>query len=270
MTGYEATQAMRRLEAEVRKQKSIRDTARVSGDIHQVRKSTARIKACKAKYEQISDITGIAQDPKRMSTPQMPKTPSKNLTSAPNGGIIRENSKKPITPITDRAIESIPKVSIDGFSDEMNEFVKNQHQELLRYAKNNNGSNEVAFVFRKGLEDKTVYIGSEDNTFFGSDLYTKGQDVFVMHNHPRNSSFSKSDVQTFIGSDNIKYVSIVKNNGNVEVLTKTSAFRGREAYIDFMRIKKIYAPNETAEEYEVAMGKILKKLEKKGYIKWIR
>ena len=67
VTGYEASQMMRRLESGVRNEKNVRDLARASGDALQVRRSNARIAAHKRKYEEISEIAGIAQDTRRMS-----------------------------------------------------------------------------------------------------------------------------------------------------------------------------------------------------------
>lgn len=72
MTGYEANQAMRRIETEVRKQKDIRNMAKATGDSVLVRDCNYRIKAYQAKYDEISEITGIAKETKRMSV-QKPK-----------------------------------------------------------------------------------------------------------------------------------------------------------------------------------------------------
>ncbi len=84
MTGYEASQAMRRLETEVRNQKDIREFAKSSGDNVLVKKCNDRIKAYQAKYNEISEITGIAKQPKRMSVPKSTQV----LTNSGNGGII--------------------------------------------------------------------------------------------------------------------------------------------------------------------------------------
>ena len=77
-------------------------------------------------------------------------------------GIIRENSKKPITEITDKAIESVPKVSISGYTDEHCSMIQEQHKELLEYSRKNNSSNEVAFVFDSSLGNRKEYMGSDD------------------------------------------------------------------------------------------------------------
>lgn len=68
-TGYEVTQIQRRLETEIRNQKAIKQTAFASGNKALVKDCNAKIKAYKTKYEEISKISGLPQQPKRMSVP---------------------------------------------------------------------------------------------------------------------------------------------------------------------------------------------------------
>lgn len=70
MTGYEAKQAMRRLETGVREQKTTREVARNAGDKVLADRCTAKIKAYQAKYNEICDLTGMSPQPKRMSIPK--------------------------------------------------------------------------------------------------------------------------------------------------------------------------------------------------------
>ena len=74
LTGYEASQQMRRLETAVRNEKSIRDLARASGDKELVKQCTQKIMSYQGKYNEISEITGIAREPKRMSIPRSKPT----------------------------------------------------------------------------------------------------------------------------------------------------------------------------------------------------
>ena len=74
VTGYEATQMQRRLETAVRNEKTTRDLAKVSGDNALVKECNAKIKAYQKKYAEISEITKIPEDKKRMSVPRKPKT----------------------------------------------------------------------------------------------------------------------------------------------------------------------------------------------------
>ena len=69
-SGYEVTQMQRRLESSVRNEKTTRELARASGDNALVKRCNERIKAYQTKYNEISEITGIQGDKKRMSIPR--------------------------------------------------------------------------------------------------------------------------------------------------------------------------------------------------------
>lgn len=85
-SGYEVTQMQRRLESATREQKTIRDTAKASGDNLLLRRCNERIKVYQDKYNQISETAGIAKQPKRMSVPK-----SKNvLTNNTNNTIMEK------------------------------------------------------------------------------------------------------------------------------------------------------------------------------------
>ena len=73
-SGYEVTQMQRRLESSVRNEKTTRELARASGDNALVKRCNERIKALQGKYAEISEITKIPEDKKRMSIPRKPKT----------------------------------------------------------------------------------------------------------------------------------------------------------------------------------------------------
>lgn len=73
-SGYEVTQMQRRLESSVRSEKTTRELARASGDNAIVKRCNERIKAYQSKYAEISEITKIPEDKKRMSVPRKPKT----------------------------------------------------------------------------------------------------------------------------------------------------------------------------------------------------
>ena len=69
-SGYEVTQMQRRLETAVRNEKTTRDLAKASGDNALVKRCNERIKAYQGKYAEITEITGIPEDRKRMSVPR--------------------------------------------------------------------------------------------------------------------------------------------------------------------------------------------------------
>ena len=69
-SGYEVTQMQRRLESSVRNEKTTRNLAKASGDNALVKRCNDRIKAYQGKYNEISEITGIQGDKRRMSVPR--------------------------------------------------------------------------------------------------------------------------------------------------------------------------------------------------------
>lgn len=87
--GYGWSQDMRKLETYMREQKRIKVAAKASGDSLLVRKCNERIKAAQAKYEQISEATGIRQDPSRFTIPRQPRSVKDVLTSYNQSGIIK-------------------------------------------------------------------------------------------------------------------------------------------------------------------------------------
>ena len=181
---------------------------------------------------------------------------------------VGENSSKPITPITDSAIEKVPMVSIAGYSDEQCAEIQRQHQELLKYSRDNNESKEVAFVFSNSIDisGRKEFIGSDDELKLNFDSFSG--DVFVMHNHLRNSSYSFTDVVEFVGYERMKSLSIVKNNGKVEVLTKTSAYDRGAFLTELKRACNNEIKTGSDAEYRKIVDKFLKKYAERGIFEW--
>lgn len=173
--------------------------------------------------------------------------------------IIKERNKKPVTKITDKAVERVQNVKIQGYTDEQCEFIQNQHKELLRYSRDNNENKEVAFIFDNSFAKRKEFLGDDDRLDFGNELY--GNELFVMHNHPRNSSFSDTDIAFLLGKDNIKSLSVVKNNGAVEILAKTDNYRKDELILDFKRQYKKFVKTGSDAEIDKAVRKFIERNE---------
>lgn len=192
----------------------------------------------------------------------------KIVASGSDSGIIKEESKKPITIITDNAINKLPCISISSYTKEQCEFIQQQHKSLLKYAKENNNSKEVAFVFYDNFIKKLSLKGTDKSIGFGSSLYGKGNNLFIMHNHPRNSSYSYDDMIEFIGNSSIKTLSIVKNNGNVEVLTKLCECDRLKMIKELERLKSKNVKIGNDSEYTKFIKGFLNKYSEKGVLAW--
>lgn len=62
--------------------------------------------------------------------------------------------------------------------------------------------------------------------------------VYVLHNHPNNKSFSNRDIEWLMENSNVKYFSIVKNNGNTELIYLPENFDKIMLKTEYMRIIK--------------------------------
>jgi SPP1 gp7 family putative phage head morphogenesis protein len=195
---------------------------------------------------------------------------NRNLTNNGKNSIINEKSQANIVNITDKAISKVPNVKINGYTTDQSVFIQEQHKELLRYARDNNNNNEVAFVFRKDLVDRTIIEGTDKKIDITEALFGKGSGLFVMHNHPRNTSISYDDIFEFIDCDEISTISIVKNNGTVEVVNKLANFNKNNAAVVLERAKRKYVKIGSDEEYQKVVKNTLIKLQKEeAFLQWI-
>ena len=196
------------------------------------------------------------------------KITAESVAKSGKSGIIKEKSKKPITPITDKAISRIPKVDIEGYTEEQCLEIQKQHKELLKFSKEQNENKEVAFVLKNDVSKMITepIKGTDEKIDFGSAL--QGKDLFVMHNHPRNSSYSLNDIIEFIKNDSIKTFTIVKNDGNIEVLTKLKGYDRLSLLTELQRMEKKRIKTGADSEYRKVIDKFLSKHQEGGLFEW--
>lgn len=196
------------------------------------------------------------------------KITAESVAKSGKSGIIKEKSKKLITPITDKAISRIPKVDIEGYTEEQCLEIQKQHKELLKFSKEQNENKEVAFVLKNDVSKMITepIKGTDEKIDFGSAL--QGKDLFVMHNHPRNSSYSLNDIIEFIKNDSIKTFTIVKNDGNIEVLTKLKGYDRLSLLTELQRMGKKRIKTGSDSEYRKVIDKFLSKHQEGGLFEW--
>lgn len=101
-SGYEVTQMQRRLETAVRNEKTTREIAKVSGDNDLVKSCNERINAYQGKYNEISEITGISKEPKRMSVPKLDQKKEVTVPKLDQKKEVKINGKEKV--LTERQI----------------------------------------------------------------------------------------------------------------------------------------------------------------------
>ncbi|WP_113613624.1 minor capsid protein [Staphylococcus aureus] len=131
--------------------------------------------------------------------------------------------------ITDQAIDKVRYVDIPTHTKEENQFIQEQHKALLKDAKENNDSNEVAYLLKDGKVTK-VYGDQDSVSFVPGEKATellfnsKPNSIVMLHNHPGQSNFSLTDLYLFIFNNSIKTLTIVTNKGQTKYLTKTKEY----------------------------------------------
>ena len=282
-TAYEAQQRQRRLETAMRADRQKIELLTQGGaDDDTITGAKVRYFQRQDEYVKFSKAMNLPQQWERITVDgknalgsKLPKKAesvnkitAESVAKSGKSGIIKEKSKKPITPITDKAISRIPKVDIEGYTEEQCLEIQKQHKELLKFSKEQNENKEVAFVLKNDVSKMITepIKGTDEKIDFGSAL--QGKDLFVMHNHPRNSSYSLNDIIEFIKNDSIKTFTIVKNDGNIEVLTKLKGYDRLSLLTELRRMGKKRIKTGSDSEYRKVIDKFLSKHQEGGLFEW--
>lgn len=282
-TAYEAQQRQRQLETAMRADRQKIELLTQGGaDYDTITGEKVRYFQRQDEYVKFSKAMNLPQQWERITVngknalgSKLPKKAesvnkitAESVAKSGKSGIIKEKSKKPITPITDKAISRIPKVDIEGYTEEQCLEIQKQHKELLKFSKEQNKNKEVAFVLKNDVSKMITepIKGTDEKIDFGSAL--QGKDLFVMHNHPRNSSYSLNDIIEFIKNDSIKTFTIVKNDGNIEVLTKLKGYDRLSLLTELQRMGKKRIKTGSDSEYRKVIDKFLSKHQEGGLFEW--
>ena len=187
--------------------------------------------------------------------------------------IIKENrvNLENITVITDDIINQVPLINFYGRNVSECKRITDAHKMLLEYSKNNNSSNEVAFVWDKLFKDYAIQKGKRSNLEFEGAALKKiylTKQSWVMHNHPGNRWFSNTDIRFFLMTDEVETLSIITNQDKIEALTKTGSYNKIKATA---KLRRIYSENGKPTD-DTGITKVLQKFiswaDRKGWIKW--
>lgn len=182
-------------------------------------------------------------------------------------GELQGQGKKTI--ITQKTIDELAEVRFPGFTARENSLMQQRYRELLTYSRDNNNSNEVSFVLSRNLIDKVIEKGTSENTVLGkrsiNKIFTEKK-LIILHNHPRNTTFSELDIEKLITFNNVDAISLVTNNGHVEMLKKTNQYSKMKAnnIIGYV-FDKLKGKSVT---YEHIVSSLLSEFEKQGVLVW--
>lgn len=173
-----------------------------------------------------------------------------------------ERGKGPITKITDSVINDFPAVKLDWFTEDQNKQFRSLHKELLQTSRDKNNCFETAFIVSGDLSRKTIVFG--DETTISIPPLSTGLNSWILHNHPRNSSFSIEDIAA-VTIPGYQGITIAKNNGGLEILTKSPNCDNIRLQNDVRRFL-IRKPNKISDS---DAQKMISKWVEKGWVKWL-
>lgn len=249
LTEEQARQKQRALERQIRRAKRECIVAEEWGVPSKESAAKARLARARARLNAYLEETGLKMDEGRTEV-------AKGISTAS----VSDRGKGPITQITDSAIDSVPCVSVPGFTDEQNLQFQNLHKELLRTARKDNSCFETAFIVSNDLGRKQVVFGTETEIFIPP--LSTGLNSWILHNHPRNSSFSIEDLAA-LTMPGYSGITIAKNNGGIEMLTKSTGCDTIKMQNDIRRISK-----KSQEIRDSDVLKMITKWQGKGWIEW--
>lgn len=167
--------------------------------------------------------------------------------------------------ITDIAISKVRRIAVPGFNNDENRFIQEQHKRLLSISKDFNNSEEVAIVIDIIRWNAEVILGKENkvkmenNKHANEMLLTCPQNtLLVMHNHPSTSTFSGEDFKMFCDNDSIYVITIVGNDGTLQLMEKNSMFHGQETKVKYGMLAKKYMDAGYVNNGTMAMQYIIK------------
>ncbi len=167
---------------------------------------------------------------------------------------------------------------IEELGDDESFYLYQKCQKILYDALNENGCNEVALVYVKDThEEGNLIIGTETNVDLESD--TKTQELLhanddkiciLVHNHPRDTSFSIEDYAEFLLYGKMKVMVAVTNSGEQYYMTKTNWYDRQQAIKKLVAITKDCDRNEDGKLTRAESIEAARKFEKIAYTIGIR
>lgn len=175
--------------------------------------------------------------------------------------------------ITDEAIAKVPAVRYREIPEREYPLLRELAQDVLRIAKEQNDSNEVAITY--SLESELLaarnreYLGvalgdehsvnPEDSTVAYHLLHTSFDCVVItLHNHPSLSKISLSDVRFFLQHDSVKMMVVITNLGSISYIVKQKKYDRNIATELYNRAVELHCKANGLKGYQDAAEYFLK------------
>ena len=133
-------------------------------------------------------------------------------------GIINDSISNDYT-IADKAINSVPLVKVDGFTDEQNYLLQEAHKQLLQKAKTEKLGVEMSAVY--DMDMKQIGKTRTEHNVGRVGIDNPSEPYIGIHNHGSDETFSISDIEGFIRRNNMRMLTVVGSKGSIYILKKS-------------------------------------------------
>lgn len=148
--------------------------------------------------------------------------------------------------ITDEAINSVPLIKIDGFTDEQNLALQEAHKQLLQKAKTEKLGVEMSAVYDMNM--KQIGKTRTEHNVGRVGIDNPSEPYIGIHNHGSDETFSIADIESFLRRKNMQTLTVVGNKGSLYIIQKSDNYDeiGFSSYLVKQKQKNIF------EEYSFA------------------
>ena len=195
--------------------------AKETGQTDLQNNAAGRLAAARGRLDDFLQQTGRHKQQLRETVPGFGRSEASSAVwAARRQGHVSDASLKPITKITEQAIAALPVVRCPSMSDAEMQSIHAGAQELLRVAKDQNNGYEVCFVYRNDWSDPVITKGTSSGANFVT--ARMGQNLTLLHNHPRNGPFSIADLYEFVKRPEILNFARICNNGEIQIIRRAA------------------------------------------------
>lgn len=160
-------------------------------------------------------------------------------------GTLNQRTPRKKIAITSQALDKVKRIDLDGFTEDEALYTQDIRKRMLKFARDENNSNEVACLIDSKNRETTPFVkGSRDETNILSDpdcyhwLRTRPEkSIELSHNHPSGAYFSLNDLNVFMLYPAIRTMTAITNQGKTWYISKSSTFdidAARDVMTDLM------------------------------------
>mgnify|MGYP001026331019 CR=1 FL=1 len=137
--------------------------------------------------------------------------------------ILKDTRYKAI-PVTDEAIQRVPRIRPQGWSAKQAEQLQEAHRELLRAVKDKPVGTEAGAVYTPDMQLIERRVGKDADQTVSLPHCTLPH--ISIHSHPSGEVFSAKDLETFFYNENMNGMTVVGNSGKVYAILKSAEYDG--------------------------------------------